>query len=84
MRGQRCTYVPDGSRWWARKYASFPTVEQLDDVLRVYFVGLDEQNIGRTGYVDLDLDDPRRVVQESEEPVLDIGDLGAFDDCGAN
>jgi predicted GH43/DUF377 family glycosyl hydrolase len=77
-------YVPDGSRWWARRYASFPTVEQLGDVLRVYFVGLDEQNVGRTGYVDLDPEDPRRVVHESAEPVLDIGDLGTFDDCGAN
>jgi predicted GH43/DUF377 family glycosyl hydrolase len=45
---------------------------------------LDEQNVGRTGYVDLDLEDPRRVVHEPEEPILDIGELGAFDDCGAN
>lgn len=77
-------YVPDGSRWWARSYASFPTVEQLEDVLRVYFVGLDEHSVGRTGYVDLDPDNPRRVVAESEDPVLDTGEIGAFDDSGAN
>jgi predicted GH43/DUF377 family glycosyl hydrolase len=77
-------YVPDGTRWWARSYASFPTVEVMKDVLRVYFTALDDQNVGRTGYVDLDPDDPMRVLRESPEPVLDVGDLGTFDDSGAN
>ena len=77
-------YVPDGSRSWARKYAAFPTVDVLGDVVRVYFSGLDEQNIGRTGFVDLDARDPARIVHESPNPVLDIGDIGTFDDCGAN
>lgn len=76
--------MPDGSRWWARKYAAFPTVDVLGDVLRVYFSGLDEQNVGRTGYVDLDAGDPTRILAESPEPVLDTGELGNFDDCGAN
>ncbi|MDQ3935583.1 MAG: hypothetical protein M3340_13235 [Actinomycetota bacterium] len=76
-------YRPDGSRWWARKYASFPTVDVRDDVLRVYFTGLDERNYGRTGYVELDPDDPTRILYESPEPVLDLGPIGSFDDCGA-
>jgi predicted GH43/DUF377 family glycosyl hydrolase len=76
-------YAPDGTLWWARKYASFPTVDVLGDVLRVYFTGLDENEFGRTGYVDLDPDDPTRVLHESPEPVLDLGELGTFDDCGA-
>jgi hypothetical protein len=50
----------------------------------VYFSALDERNIGRTGYVDLDASDPTRILGESPEPVLDIGELGNFDDCGAN
>jgi predicted GH43/DUF377 family glycosyl hydrolase len=76
-------YAPDGSRWWAAKYASFPTVDVLGDILRVYFTGLDGQNFGRTGYVDLDARDPSRVVYESSEPVLDLGELGTFDDSGS-
>lgn len=77
-------YVPDGSRWWARKYAAFPTVDPQGDSLRVYFAALDEHNVGRTGYVDVDADDPSRVLNECAEPVLDTGDIGTFDDCGAN
>lgn len=77
-------YVPDGSRWWARTNASFPTVEPMGDVLRVYFVSLDDERRGRTGYVDLDARDPGTILREAEEPVLDLGELGAFDDSGAN
>jgi hypothetical protein len=76
-------FVPDGSRWWARKYASFPTVEVLGDVLRVYYTALDEHDYGRTGYVDLDAADPTRVLDEPPEPVLDLGEIGTFDDSGA-
>lgn len=77
-------YSPDGSRWWSRRYASFPTVEVRGDVLRVYFTTLDEHDFGRTGYVDLDPADPARVIAESPEPALDLGEIGAFDDSGAN
>jgi predicted GH43/DUF377 family glycosyl hydrolase len=76
-------YVPDGSRWWARRNASFPTVQSIGDALRVYFAALDDDNFGRTMYVDLDPDDPSTVVHQAEAPVLDIGELGAFDDSGA-
>src|SRR5689334_13322902 len=56
----------------------------MGDVLRVYFSALDEHDCGRTGYVDVDASDPTKVLREAEEPVLDVGELGAFDDCGAN
>jgi len=77
-------YAPDGTLWWARHYASFPTVDVLGDVLRIYFVGLDDQNFGRTGYVDVDARNPADVLRESPDPVLDLGEIGEFDDCGAN
>ena len=78
-------YSPDGSLWWARTNASFPTVEPLGDGrIRVYFTALDELQDGRIGYVDVDADDPLRVIEVAPEPVLDIGGLGEWDDCGAN
>lgn len=50
--------------------------------IRVYFTSLDENLFGRIGYVDLDRGDPGRVVFIAPEPVLDLGDVGTFDDCG--
>ena len=75
-------FVPSGEHWWARHYAHLPTVDVLEDRLRVYFAGLDDRMYGRIGYVDVATDDPTRVLAVADEPVLDIGDLGTFDDCG--
>lgn len=78
-------YQPSGERWWARRYATIPTAEVLDDrTLRVYFAALDDRSYGRIGFVDLDARDPRRILAESAEPILDLGEPGAFDDCGVN
>lgn len=76
-------YAPGGDRWWARAYAHLPTAIRLPDgPVRVYFAGLDENRFGRVGFVDLDPDDPTRVVAESPEPVLDVGEVGTFTDSG--
>jgi hypothetical protein len=77
-------YAPDGSRWWARRNASFPTAQPMGDLLRVYFASLDDEMVGRVGYVDLDAEDPMRIVHEASEPVIDVGEPGTFDDSGAN
>jgi hypothetical protein len=78
-------FVPDGSRPWARAYASFPTVEVLSaERLRIYFTALDEHKNGRTGYVDVNAGNPLKLAELSTEPVLDVGRAGDFDDSGAN
>ncbi len=76
-------WKPDGSMSWARTHASCPTpVWGKDGTLRVYIQCRDEKNVGRIGFVDLDPDDPLRVVNCAEKPVLDIGAPGTFDDNG--
>jgi predicted GH43/DUF377 family glycosyl hydrolase len=76
-------WQPSGDLWWARKYATCPTPYWLKDgSLRIYLQCRDEHNIGRIGYVDVDPANPFTVLRVSEKPVLDIGELGAFDDNG--
>lgn len=76
-------YVPDGSLWWAKKYAFPPTPYWLnDEVLRLYVAFCDENTVGRIGYVDVLADNPKKIVKVSPEPVLDIGTPGAFDENG--
>jgi predicted GH43/DUF377 family glycosyl hydrolase len=77
-------YVPTGDLWWARSYAVLPTAEVIDQMIRVYFAALDETRYGRIGYVDVRAADPTRIVYVAQEPVLDIGQRGAFDDSGVN
>lgn len=78
-------FAPSGDRWWARSHAFTPTAHVLDDrLIRVYYTGLDDRRFGRVGFVELDPRAPTRVTRESADPVLDIGELGSFDDCGVN
>src|SRR5256885_13281525 len=78
-------YAPTGEHVWARQYAHLPTRVAWDErTIRVYFAGLDEQKFGRVGYVDVDANDPTRVLRVAREPVLDLGEPGAFDDSGVN
>ena len=78
-------YCPNGEVDWMRQYAHLPTPIVLEPgKIRVYFAGLDEQKFGRIGYVDVDANDPTRVLRVSREPVLDLGEPGLFDDCGVN
>jgi len=74
---------PDGRHAWARHSALQPTAIVLRPGEIRVFVGLrDEQGVGRVGYVDLDADNPTRVIRESRAPVLDVGVAGTFDDRG--
>lgn len=76
-------YCPDGHREWARSHAYIPTTMMLNqDRIRVYAAFLDRAKVGRIGYVDIDAREPLRVLKVSSEPVLDVGEPGAFDDNG--
>src|SRR5262249_61059119 len=53
-----------------------------DGSLLMHLAYCDANTVGRVGYVDLDPDEPTRVLHVSERPVLDIGRPGAFDENG--
>jgi predicted GH43/DUF377 family glycosyl hydrolase len=74
---------PDGRMAWAASHATCPTHITLPDgALRVFVQCRDAANVGRVAWVDLDPEDPRRVIRQCREPALDIGRAGAFDDNG--
>ncbi|WP_101759259.1 hypothetical protein [Oceanicoccus sp. KOV_DT_Chl] len=60
-----------------------PTPFRLNkDVIRIYISCLDELGRGRPTYIDVSAADPTKVIAECGFPVLDIGDVGTFDDNG--
>lgn len=78
-------YVAAGEQPWAKSHAYLPTSIVLDDQrLRVYVAFLDDRQVGRIGYVDVDPTDPTRVLEVSRQPALDVGAPGMFDDSGVN
>lgn len=71
----------DGS--WKDNSALTPTPFRLNkDTIRVYCGFRDPFGISRIGYVDINAENPEEIIKVSEEPVLDIGESGMFDDNG--
>lgn len=77
-------WAPDGSQPWAMTHAFLPTPELRGSLIRVYCTTLDAARVGRISYVDIDADDPTRVVAVAPAPLLEPGELGCFDDNGVN
>jgi hypothetical protein len=77
-------YVARGEQPWAQSRAFLPTTLVLGDRIRAFVAFLDEDLVGRVGWVDMDASDPTRVLGVSERPVLDAGPPGAFDEHGVN
>lgn len=76
-------YCPDGTRSWAASHAMIPTPVQLNEqVIRVFVTFCDEKGIGRPGYVDVSASNPLNVLKVSEQPLLDLGQPGTFDENG--
>ena len=68
---------------WAKNSALTPTPILLnEDVIRVYFGARDDKGISRIRYVDLQAQDPRKILYVAKKPVLDVGLPGLFDDNG--
>ena len=76
-------FQPQGNRPWARHSATKPCVLMRNDSTPRVFAGFrDESGVSRLGYVDLDPENPTRVIRVSQEPLLDVGKPGMFDDNG--
>lgn len=76
-------YGPDGSMPWANSHAMIPTPVRLnEEVIRVFVTFCDTKGIGRPGYVDVSAKNPLNVFGVSQQPLLDLGKPGTFDENG--
>ena len=72
---------------WAYSHCHKPTPLLIDEeTLRVYFGVRDIKGLTRTTFVDIDITDINKftVKHFNNKPVIDLGKIGTFDDCGAN
>lgn len=67
---------------WRDNSALQPTPLIFDDKIRFYVGFRDKNGISRIGYIDLDKKNPEKILKVSQNPVLDIGKDGAFDEFG--
>ncbi len=75
--------VADYRNDWRDNSALQPTPLRYDEkVIRVFVGFRNKEGISRIGYIDLDSENPRNILSISENPVLDIGEDGTFDENG--
>jgi len=67
---------------WMNSHAQVPTVLVKEDRLRVFFATRPKRTLSLTTFVDLDLQDPSRILYIHDKPILELGRPGAFDEHG--
>lgn len=69
---------------WMVTHAAVPIAERRgEDSYRIYFCGRDKHNRSQTGYIEIKITEPKKILYITEKPVLGLGKLGCFDDRGA-
>jgi hypothetical protein len=69
---------------WMQSHAQTPIVDKInEDTLRIYFATRDSQNRSATTFIEVDADNPEKIKYIHDKPLLEPGELGCFDDCGA-
>jgi hypothetical protein len=81
---QGLVYAPTGAPWH-RSHCQNPFAQPLSaSRYRVHFAARDEKNRSQGGWADVEVQSDRLVaVGAATRPSLELGRLGAFDDCGA-
>ena len=64
-------------------HASLSVAEKRsENIYRIYFSPRDSQNRSHIAYFEIDINEPKKILNISEKPVMMPGKLGAFDDSG--
>ena len=75
-------FQPNGEFNWMMSHAQVPTVHVMKDRFRVFFSTRNSSGKSLTACVDLDKDNPSIIKKLYDEPVLNFGNPGTFDDDG--
>jgi hypothetical protein len=78
-------FKPEGQYDWVKTHAMLPVSDYINgDIYRIYFSGRDDLNRSLIGSVDVNINEPKKIISISPEPVLGLGNLGSFDDNGVS
>ena len=67
---------------WQQSHAMMPVVLEQIDRLRVYYTTRHIDGKSRITFYDVDKKDPANILYVHDKPILEVGDIGSFDDCG--
>lgn len=75
-------FVPPGEGFF-KTHATRPIPFALNnDVLRIFFSSRDYDDRALPAYIDVEAENPTRIIHVCERPLVDLGEPGTFDDAG--
>lgn len=66
----------------SNQWGQVPTVLKLDDRWRLYYSNRNNLNKSFICYIDVDLNDPKKIINHKSAPLLELGPPGTFDHNG--
>lgn len=73
-------FRPDRSLDWMQSHAATPVPIHLkDDDYRIFFSSRNKFNQSTLAFIDIDINSPKKIKSISQNPVMDLGELGHFD-----
>lgn len=80
---EECTERP----FWRWNFAQGENTIEFEDRIRIYFCCREKpdesgKTVSRVSYVDVDRQNPMKIIKVAKNPVLELGNLGEFDEFG--
>lgn len=76
-------FVPNHEKSWMNSHAAVPFVEKLESgYFKIYFTTRNAQNKSLIAWIIIDIKNPLTVIEISDDPILELGGLGFFDEDG--
>lgn len=76
-------YTASGTHGWDFNTFTTPHAMLLDEeTIRIYGGARDKNGVSRITFIDVEAKEPSRIIRVNENPVLDVGEPGCFDDNG--
>ncbi len=76
-------YYATGEYEWNKSFTQVPVPFRIsDDLIRIFFGSRNINGKSQIGFADIIPDNPKKIINISEKPVLNFGDLGTFDEAG--
>ncbi len=75
-------YNVNGQFDWNKTHAQVPVVDVLEDRIRVYYSTRDISGRSNVSYIEVEKNNPEKIIYEQTAPLFELGNLGSFDDSG--
>ena len=75
-------YNVNGQFDWNKSHAQVPVVDLLEDRIRVYYSTRDVSGRSNVSYIEVEKNNPEKIIYEHTSPLFELGNLGSFDDSG--